>query len=68
MNAFHPDYMKTFYPNFWGNAAAQAKKSQLMTDIVANTRKTKPSHGTISGFSKNRVSLKPLQFLIYSRA
>jgi hypothetical protein len=39
-----------------------------MTQIVANARKTNPSHGTISGFSKTRVSLKPLEFLIYSRA
>jgi len=59
MNAFHPDYMKTFYPNFWSNAAAQAKKSQLMTDIVANTRKINPSHGTL---------LSPRVFHIYSRA
>jgi len=63
MNAFHPKFMATFYPNFWGNAAVLAKKSKIMTQIVAN-----PSHGTISGFSKTRVSLKPLEFLIYSRA
>jgi hypothetical protein len=63
MNAFHPDYMRTFYPNFWNSAAVLAKKSRTMTEIVAN-----PSHGTISGFSKTRVSLKPLEFLIYSRA
>lgn len=68
MNAFHPDYMRTFYPNFWNSAAVLAKKSRTMTEIVANTRKTNPSHGTISGFSKTRVSLKPLEFLIYSRA
>ena len=68
MNAFHPKFMATFYPNFWGNAAVLAKKSKIMTQIVANARKTNPSHGTISGFSKTRVSLKPLEFLIYSRA
>lgn len=59
MNAFHPKFMATFYPNFWRNAAVDAHKSQMMTDIVANTRKINPSHGTL---------LSPRVFHIYSRA
>lgn len=31
MNAFHPDYMKTFYPNFWTEQILSSRSSQAMT-------------------------------------
>lgn len=70
MNAFHPDYMKTYHPNFWSTAAAEARKSEIMSDIVSNTRKKKPHHGTVFGINNKvtPVSLKPLDFMVYSRA
>jgi hypothetical protein len=70
MNAFHPEFMKTFYPGFWTTAAVEARKSEIMSEIVSNTRKTKPHHGTMFGINNKvtPVSLKPLEFMTYSRA
>jgi hypothetical protein len=31
MNAFHPDFMKTFYPNFWTEQILASRSSQAMT-------------------------------------
>ena len=70
INAFHPDYMKTHEPNFWGTAVADAKRSKTMSNIVSTTRQKNPSHGTMMGISNKtpHISLKPLEFLVYSKA
>ena len=70
INAFHPDYMKTHEPNFWGTAVADASRSKTMSSIVSATRQKNPSHGTFLGISNKvtGVDLKPLDFLVYSRA
>ena len=67
MNAFHPEFMKTFYPDFWTEQVLSSRNSQAMTAFVEKRRKSKPSHGTL-GISKKVVSLKPLDFLVFSRA
>ena len=70
MNAFHPKFMQTFYPNFWGTAVANAKRSKTMSNIVSSARRKNPSHGTMMGISNKtpHISLKPLDFLVFSRA
>lgn len=67
MNAFHPDYIKTFYPNFWTEQALASRNSQAMTAFVEKRRKLKPTHGTLA-ISKKVVSLKPLDFLVFFKA
>ena len=69
MNAFHPEFIKTFYPDLLEGHKVTQRTSQSMTKVVARARKTKPSHGTMLGITKaTPVSLKPLPFMIYSRA
>jgi len=71
INAFHPDYVKTYMPQFLTDMrteSRQTKAGQTLTNYVEETRKKKPMHGTLSGISKKQVSLQPLEFMYYSRA
>ena len=70
INAFHPDYIKTYHPTLIKEITAGHVASSNMTKVVQETRKTKPSHGTMMGIAPKRtpVSLKPLEFMTYSRA
>lgn len=78
INAFHPDYVKTYHPNLTAEFRTLNKnkqRSETLTKRVEETRKTKPSHGTLFGISDNAVSLspkemmlKPKDFHIYSKA
>ena len=69
MNAFHPDFMKTYYPEFLKEQIINSKVSVGASKTVAQLRKIKPNHGTLVGISKiTPVALKPKDFLIYSRA
>ena len=71
INAFHPDYVKTYMPEFLNAIRLESKQSaagQTLSAYVEETRKKKPMHGTLSGVSKTRVSTKPLEFMYYSRA
>lgn len=70
INAFHPDYIKTYHPNLIKEITSGQVASENMTRVVQQTRKTKPSHGTMMGIApkKTPVSLKPLEFMTYSRA
>lgn len=68
INAFHPDYMKTYHPNFWTNFTRNALISSKTTEAVTKLRAKKPTHGTVFGMTEKSVSLKPLEFLTYSRA
>ena len=53
MNAFHPQFMATYYPNFWSLQVAASKSSQAATA----ERK-----------SKRAARLKPKDFFIFARA
>lgn len=70
INAFHPDYIKTYHPDLIKDITAGHAASTNMTKVVQETRKTKPSHGTMMGIApkKTPVSLKPLEYMTYSRA
>ena len=87
INAFHPDYVKTYMQEFIKSIKVQNRhqmSSQHMTEYTDEIRKTKPSHGTITGITKplhvnraplkmvistkQRVDLAPREFKIYSRA
>lgn len=59
INAFHPDYVKTYMPNFLTDIrveSRQTKNGQTLSQYVDKTRKTKPSHGTVFGISNKVVS------------
>lgn len=71
MNAFHPDYVKTYMPEFLKAIRLESKQTtagQTLSAYVEETRKQKPLHGTLSGISRKEISLKPLEFMYYSRA
>lgn len=70
INAFHPEYMKTYEPNFWKSIFVNEGKSKAMSEIVSSVRQKNPKHGTLLGISSKPtpVSLKPLDFMIYSKA
>jgi len=59
INAFHPDYVKTYMPHFLTELridSRQTKNGQMMTQYVEKVRKTKPSHGTLFGISDKVTS------------
>lgn len=71
INAFHPLYVKTYMPEFLKDLQVESrntKAGQTLTTYVEKTRKKQPMHGTLSGVSKKPVSIKPLEFMYYSRA
>lgn len=71
INAFHPDYVKTHMPEFLTTLRTESRQTaagQTLTNYVEETRKQKPMHGTLSGISNKHVSMKPLEFMYYSRA
>lgn len=71
INAFHPLFVQTYMPEILKAIRLESKQTtagQALTKYVDETRKTKPMHGTLSGVSKKQVSLKPLEFMYYSRA
>jgi hypothetical protein len=68
INAFHPDFMDTYYPNFWKEFIRNTVISKNTTVAVTKLREKRPTHGTMFGISEKSVSTKPLDFLIYSRA
>lgn len=50
INAFHPDYVKTYMKEFTASIMVQNKhkmSSQMMADYTEELRKTNPSLGTI---------------------
>jgi hypothetical protein len=71
INAFHPDYVKTYHPEFLESMRIESRQTaagRTLSQFVDETRKKKPMHGTLSGISEKRVSIKPLEFMYYSRA
>ncbi len=71
INVFHRDYVKTYMPEFLTYLRTESRQSaagKTLTAFVDDTRKKKPMHGTLSGISKKQVSIKPLEFMYFSRA
>ena len=68
INCFHPDYIKTYMPDFLRDQILSSKNSQAMTKMLETTRAKKPTHGTLFGMSNKVVSLKPTEYMTYSRA
>jgi hypothetical protein len=61
INAFHPDYVKTYMPTFLDELRIQSrmtKAGQTMARYVEARRKVDPSHGTIHGISKPPKMIK----------
>lgn len=59
VNAFHPDYVKTYMPGFLTDIrveSRQTKAGQTLSKYVDKTREKKPSHGTLFGISDKLVS------------
>ena len=54
INAFHPDYVKTYHPEFleyFRLLTLQKRNGEAMTRFVNKKRKTAPNRGTIFGIS-----------------
>ena len=69
MNAFHPNYIKTFYPDLMKDQIMSTKGKIAMAEVTRKKRLENPDHGKVNYKTKaNPVSLKPLDFMIFSRA
>ena len=74
MNAFHPEYVKTYMPEFLPMIRKEAEAKANGTRYGTLARSTRESDGSaksspLSDFPKTkRVSLEVTQFHIYSRA
>jgi len=74
MNAFHPDYVETYMPEFLSKIRIESAQHANGVINGGKSRATRESVrgknvDTISAFPKTkRVSLQPTDFLIYSRA
>ena len=66
INAFHPDYVKTYHPNLMDDFHMLNKnkqRSDSLTNHVEEMRETVPSHGTVFGVSETSVSISPKQMM-----
>jgi hypothetical protein len=64
INAFHPDYCKTYMPEFITSIrleSRQTKAGQTLSRHVDKKRETVPSHGTINGISKNPLPIHQMR-------
>jgi len=75
INAFHPDYVKTYHPELLTslkNEAKQKKAGQTLSKYVEKRRETVPNHGTIEGVTKVpsyiHRSPKPIKVPILTKA
>ena len=73
INAFHKDYVQTYMPEFLSTIRSESAAKENGQKFGAKSRATRESANaavnTISTFPKTkRVSLKPTDFLVYSRA
>lgn len=58
INAFHPDYAKTYHPELFASLRQESRQTQAgktLTNYVEKKRETCPSHGTIEGISKKII-------------
>ena len=73
VNAFHKDYVKTYMPDFLSKLRTESEQVENGKKYGSRSRATRENASvtvnTISVFPKTkRVSLKPTDFLVYSRA
>ena len=69
MNAFDKNFIKTFYPNLMKEQIMSTKGKIAMAEVTRKKRLANPDHGKVNYTPKaTPVSLKPLDFMIYSRA
>lgn len=64
INCFHPDYCKTFMPEFLTEIrveSRQTKAGQTLSRHVEKKREEFPSHGTIHGISKNPLPIHQMR-------
>ena len=60
MNAFHPDYIKTYHADFmksFRTHEANRQASETLSGYVSSRRRSKPSYGTVYGIS-DKVTLQ----------
>jgi hypothetical protein len=72
INAFHPDYMKTYEPNFmkyFRTHEANRQAAATLSGYVEKVRQTKPSHGTLYGISKKVLPdhIKPKEMMSHKK-
>ena len=66
INAFHPDYVKTYHPNLMDDFRTLNKNKQRSDSLskhVDKVREAKPSHGTVFGISETSVSVEPKKMM-----
>lgn len=68
MNAFHPDFIKTYYPDLMKEQILSSKGKVAMEEIMRKKRLENANYGKVQHSLKAPVSLKPLEFLVYSKA
>lgn len=69
MNAFHPEFIKTFYPDLMKEQIISSKGKIAMEQTMRKKRLEDADYGKVQrNPKKTPVSLKPLEFMIYSRA
>ena len=73
VNAFHPEYVQTYMPEFLSTIRTESMQRENGSKYGARSRATRENVSvtvnTISTFPKTkRVSLKPTDFIVYSRA
>lgn len=66
INAFHPDYVKTYMSDFLAsirtsNIKGEAGKS--VTTFIEKRRKTNPTHGTFYGLNEGAFDATPKQMM-----
>jgi hypothetical protein len=64
INAFHPDFVKTHMPTFlneFRTHEARRQAAETLSEYVTTKRKTKPSHGQVTGISKAQRETVPNQ-------
>jgi hypothetical protein len=72
INAFHPDYVKTYMPEFMTGVQQDAQRieaGKTLSKHVTKKRKENPMHGFLHGVSKAaKVDLAPREFHVFNRA
>jgi hypothetical protein len=75
INAFHPDYVKTYMPEFLTGMQQDAQRieaGKTLSKHVTEKRKTDPLHGFVHGVSKAakplKVDIAPREFYVFSKA
>ena len=66
INAFHPDYVKTYHPDLMDDFRMLNKNKQRSDSLskhVDKVREAKPSHGTVFGISETSVSVEPKKMM-----